>query len=113
MLKTLRTKTWGVSTKTFDNKPKRIGRISKTSPPVQRMPGWARLDARFESSRRFGDIRANVTDLRNLLSRFAQFNARIELIMRYSPSSIAIRSKKSSNGSIAFSDCECPPAPLK
>jgi hypothetical protein len=56
---------------------------------------------------------SHVTDLRNLLSRFAQFNARIKLIMRYSPSSIAIRSKKSSNGSIAFSDCECPPAPLK
>ena len=57
-MKTLRTKAWDVSTKTSDNKPKRIGRISKTSPPVQRMLGWARLDARFESSRRFGDIRA-------------------------------------------------------
>ena len=112
-MKTLRTKAWDVSTKTSDNKPKRIGRISKTSPPVQRMPGWARLDARFESITSVWRHPSHVTDLRNLLSRFAQWDARIELIMRYSPSSIAIRSKKSSNGSIAFSDCECPPAPLK
>jgi len=44
--------------------------------------------------------------------------ARIVLIKHYSPSSIAIRSKKSSNGSLpailpAFHDCKCSPVPFK